>query len=829
MRAIWFTILCAASAWLYTLSTFTPEKLTVFTPLVSPLMLGVVAAAVSFRKMAPRSLPLKALIFVLPLILMRLFVPYPYSLGALFMLAGLLIGFAANKIRRLTGISAGFLLTGFVLLIQSVCIPIFYVLTSRYHEMKLLNQLAYPFVRMFGLDVSMSEGIIYIPTFQNLLAFPGTLEKTGLYLLFLMIAGGGVLFGLFERNLKKLGVFLGICLGYAFVRYVFMIFVYAQAADAAVYWNPLAFALSYVPLAAILSAVLPVGLPEKPLVFDIPVPDFSVRNLKLAALFFVGIFCLVGIWGFDDPGERKRGRVLMDEKHSNWEWSTRKFDTGWFGSQSTYNYYCMAEYLNYFYKVDKNVKDRLSRELLSKYDVLILKTPTMAYEAEEIKNVIEFVRNGGGLWLIADHTNVFGMNYYINFIAKHFGMFFHYDSTYDLDSGRLTFYRQPRIFPHPVVRNMPFFLFATSCTVDAPLAAENVMLGYGLRSRLLSYSDRSFFERKPTSDYEFGLFLQSAGTKYGKGRVLSYTDSTCFSNFYMFIPGKPELAMGSIEWLNRKNRYHFLPLAFGFIAIAALAAGLHQGRNEKKKTFCILFLSALCAVALGILFFTHLSEKSYAFPEPHTDYKQVCFETEYSEITLPVKELVDDHPDNYHTFYVWTQRMEYVPTMEDRLSDALKKGDMVVVINPVKHFTDTETDRILAFVENGGRFLLLDGPRNRKSTSGELVKAFQMEIDFSEIKQAALFDSENKFMGFAKRSGSVKGGRSFLVTREGKSVFSVKKRGKGVFGVMANSHIFANSQMGGTQITPDKIRRQIYDIEFHLIDIMEEKIKDIKD
>ena len=27
------------------------------------------------------------------------------------------------------------------------------------------------------------------------------------------------------------------------------------------------------------------------------------------------------------PGSKKQGRILMDEKHSNWEWTTQKFDT----------------------------------------------------------------------------------------------------------------------------------------------------------------------------------------------------------------------------------------------------------------------------------------------------------------------------------------------------------------------------------------------------------------------------------------------------------------------------------------------------------------------
>lgn len=445
----------------------------------------------------------------------------------------------------------------------------------------------------------------------------------------------------------------------------------------------------------------------------------------------------------------------------------------------------------------------------------------MRYEDEEIENISEFVKNGGGLWLIGDHTNVFGMNYYLNFIAKRFGMFFHYDSTYDLDKGTLTLYRKPRVFPHPVVRNMPPFLFATSCTLDADLTAENIIIGYGLRSRLLAYSDKSFFEREPTTDYEFGLFLQASGIKYGKGRVAAFTDSTCFSNFYMFIPGKPEMAMGYAEWLNRKNRYDFVPGLLGIMAFITFFFGLNAGSEEKEKQFGLFLFSAFCAVAPGIVFFSDLSEKSYAFPKPHTDLKTVCFETQYSNMVLPVEKLADEHPDNYHTFYVWTQRMGYVPSLETKLSDALKTGDMVIVINPVNPFTDGDIRQISDFVEKGGRFLLLDGPQNKQSASDRLLKAFGMEIDFSETARSPLYKPDREFMGFAQRTGSVKGGKAFLLTQDGNAVFSIAGRGKGLMGVMADSYLFANPQMGGTQISPDQIREQIYRLEFYMIGRME--------
>lgn len=373
MRAIWFAILCIASGWLYLLSTFTPETATSLSPFISPLLIGIIAASLSFRKADFQQIPLKAVLFVIPLLLIRLSVPFPYSLGAVLMIAGLFIWLTANRVKPLAPLAAGLLFNGFVLLIQSAFMPLYYILAARYHEVRLLNQIAYPFVRFFGLNVSISEGIIYIPTFEDLLAFPGTLEKAGFYLFFLMTVGGMTLIALFDRRGKIFLRFFAVCSAYALVRYVVMIFVYAQANDAEVYWNPVAFSLSYVPLAIILYALLPIGVAEKPL--SLPIPDFKAKDLKPAVLFFASVFCFIGVWGFDDPGERKPGRILIDEKHSNWEWSTRPFDTTWFGSQSTYNYYCMADYFSHFYQVEHNITEKLSRELLSKYDVLILKRP----------------------------------------------------------------------------------------------------------------------------------------------------------------------------------------------------------------------------------------------------------------------------------------------------------------------------------------------------------------------------------------------------------------------------------------------------------------------
>ena len=266
----------------------------------------------------------------------------------------------------------------------------------------------------------------------------------------------------------------------------------------------------------------------------------------------------------------------------------------------------------------------------------------------------------------------------------------------------------------------------------------------------------------------------------------------------MFIPGKPELALGYVEWLNRKNRYAFLTPIFAFITVTALAVGVYIGWKVKKlNIWGIMFFSALCAAALGIATFKTLAQVSYRLPQAHTDFHKVCFEAEHSNIALPILKLVDKYPNNYHTFYVWTQRLEYVPSFEQTLENALMKGNLVVVVNPTKPFTNDEIRRVEKYVEQGGSFLILDGPQNKASTSNQLLKPFQMQVEFSEIKQSVIYNNRYKKLSPAKRSGTVIGGQAILMTDDKQPMFSIAKRGKGIMAVMADSYIFTRACFEG--------------------------------
>ena len=103
-----------------------------------------------------------------------------------------------------------------------------------------------------------------------------------------------------------------------------------------------------------------------------------------------------------------------------WERTDKPFDTTWYGHLSGYNYYCIYDYCSRFYTMSRLTKP-IDDEALGECDVLILKVPTRPYSPEEIETVGRFVKRGGGLLLIGEHTNVFGTGTYLNAVARTFG------------------------------------------------------------------------------------------------------------------------------------------------------------------------------------------------------------------------------------------------------------------------------------------------------------------------------------------------------------------------------------------------------------------------
>jgi len=827
-RLLWPGLIFLSTSWLFFIPIFTLPDYNLG---LIFLIIGIICNVFAFWKNHFEKIDKKYFIILIPLLISILIIPFPYNIGPIILTIGALlytIKIYLFKSEKANWIPLGISLSGVILTLQTLFLPFYSIFAAHNHRVDVFSPIVSSLSGLFGLKTSVNNGIVFVQTLEKTYPFTTTWEKLGFYPWFNILIGALFLF-LFLKGTKKIGVYvLGFILFsglYLILRYVFIIFIFTQTTDITLFWDPIILTISFIPFALLLMRFASFK--------DIDLNLDSLRVFKLnknralaVVMVFLFVFSFVGAFVFQDPGTEKNGKILVDELHSDWEDSARVLDKEWYGMLSTYNYYCWAEWLNKYYTVDRNINDTLNSGLLSNYDILILKCPTSSYSDEEVTAITDFVENGGGLYMIGDHTNVFGMNYYLNQVSKNFDITFNTDATYELGTGRLSVYKPDPMFPHTVVQNMEEFNFLTSCTLSAPITSENVIIGNRLMGEPGTYSTENFFRESIKSpDMEYGLILQVAAMKYGKGRILAFTDSTCFSNFCIFMDGYQVFNLGTIEYLNRINTYSYLNTVFFGIAVVALALTIYLLRKEKKAMFISLFLLVgLLAFSIVTPVFSNINNVNYSLPSAHSDYTKVCFDEEHSDVIISHSPSFSVYGTNklFDTFFVWTQRVGCVPSLEKTLDDSINKGDAVVIINPVKSFEDEEIDALTEYITGGGVVLLMDSALNPDSTANELLNNFNITLSYEESDHSLhrLNDTiSNSTVGnISMPYLTITGGEDVFVTENNKTSIAVDEMGEGKIVVVVDSYTFSNNVMGGTFTEPDESLRQIYNTEYYIFE-----------
>jgi hypothetical protein len=834
-QLLWLGLLFLSASWMFFIPQFTIPDATMGALFV---ILGILCMIGGLWHTVPKHLDTKYLLLLIPLIPALIVVPFPYNLGLVVLIIGLLLSVVFNRVKTAQEIPFGIALAGVILLLQTAVFPLYMIFVSHGHRVDLLSPVISFVGNLFGLHTSTNNGILFIQTIQHTYPVTITWEKLGCYLWLNIFLGALLLFALLYRKQKILRnsfIFLLTSSIYIILRFIAILYGYLTSTGLSIFWDPLIMILSFLPFVLLLMKLLPLKVADTE---NIQVPSFGLTKRHLVALLmmFLLVFSVVGAFSFQDPGTIKKGRVLIDEYHSQWEDTTRPLDTEWYGLLSTYNYYSWAQWLSSYYDVTKNTNDTLTTELLDHYDVLILKCPTESYSMQEIQSIKHFVNNGGGLYLIGDHTNVFGMNTFLNQISEQFGIRYKTDATYELGTGDLSIYQPDRLFSHPVIQHVTQFDFMTSCTLEptsllASATIENIIIGNRITSEPGTYSTENFFRESIASpDSEYGYLLQAAAIKYGDGRVVAFTDSTVFSSFAMFTDGYPSFTLGAIEYLNRTNSYAFLNIIFAGIAIFSLVALLALLRNEKKIKILWMFLFAgLLAFSTAAPLFSYLADSSYPLPGVQTDYTHVCFDQQHSSFNVSVKPTgtLGNNKNNYGTFYVWTQRVGCVPSLEKNLKDSISHGDIIIIINPIQPFTEPDIQMLTTYLETGGRVLLMDSITNIKSTANELIGTFGVWVTTNTNDQRVYhnvseIESNSSIGNITSPYLTVSGGERILIAGNNETCasmmeFSNASTGKlGKLIVVVDSYAFNDAVMGGTFTEPTERQRQIYETEFFL-------------
>lgn len=770
--------------------------------------------------------------------LAALLLPWPERLGPALVAAGAVAAIPGAR-RGFWGALAQIpAAVGLLFMLMAALAYAYGLVEARHHDLNAAARVVALGYRALGIPAVSDPPFVHLAGVGNLHTFDCTLEKLiGLPLFLLAGAGIGLLLAVRGRALRARTLigFGMLVITFAVARALALGFALDPTDRAAIYYERTWMWGGLLPLVALLALVLPPQVrsgknaprPAGAAVAGAVAvagtkgapswrPPFDLRPGLWAPALLTGVF-LAAAFGFHAPGRRHEGRVLIDERHSRWEWSTVALDTLSYGVQTVYNYSELVRLLGHHYQIGANFAP-FTDSLLATTDVLILKTPTRPYDNAEVEAVIRFVRRGGGLWLIGDHTNIFGMSTNLNRVARRFGIRYHPDALIDLTTlGRQLFMR-PRLLAHPVVRHVPPLLMATSCSMSGPPGGQPVMIGRSLLADRSDYAVNSFFgDFLPDPSEPFGNMLQSVATTYGRGRVLGFSDSTIFSNFFMFIRGKPELALGSVAWLMQEERWGWArPALIGAALIAFAIMVVVAARAPRLAVIVALATAAVPGFALTARALDSWVSRWSALPAPRSPLPIVAFDRDHTAYHVPdLMEIPDESPHSFHTFYVWTQRVGYMPAT--RLFErCLDNSLIVVLVNPRAHFTAGEVDRLADYVRRGGGLLVMDSPGAPHSTAAEILAPFGLGFEGAALDSVEVTDASSGLaVATLVRAGRVRGGEAVLRFPDDSTALAVARVGHGRV-VALSSESFSDAVLGTTSAVPTPAQLALYRIEYRI-------------
>ncbi len=575
---IWLATALLACSWLFGLGYFDPVSWVAWVCALAAAVLLLGVTSVRFPRRVDRGL---ALLLLVPAVGMT---PLPYKSMPVLLFAGLALSLLPVPHASTRILARGSVLASMMLLPQSLVLWWYQSLTARSHELP--HWLAGPLalaLRWLGVEAVVDRATLVmcdtattdrIAATWELLLDPATL---------CLVVGGAALLAYRAYRARAVSrpgtafvrsctVLLLVTCAWVPLRLALLVSLVVQQqlrADVTLFPNVGEILVStwvhaglVCVLAVILSRFVPVS--RRPVAGERAVsmrpnerPSHAGRRAMLATALALAVFSATFAHFWTPVGERKAGRVMFVERHSTWEPTTEPYRTKVYGEAGSYNYAAVYEYCDQFYDMSRLLADQpINATALAQCDILIIKTPTSRYAPEEVEAVVEFVQRGGSLLMIGDHTNVFNMNTYLNDMARRFGFTFRNDLLFRVGSPYKQTYQPPAI-AHPLLQHVPPMCFAVSCSIDPGWHVGSMVIrNVGLWNLPPAYQESNYHPQAEYRPYmQYGAWCQLWSMTFGSGRVLAFADSTLFSNFCVYQPGKTELFLGMLEWLNHASRW----------------------------------------------------------------------------------------------------------------------------------------------------------------------------------------------------------------------------------------------------------------------------------
>jgi hypothetical protein len=346
------------------------------------------------------------------------------------------------------------------------------------------------------------------------------------------------------------------------------------------------------------------------------------------------------------------------------------------------------------------------------------------------------------------------------------------------------------------------------------------MRAAGLWSLPADYHASNFYPQvEDRADARYGAFIQLWAVRRGAGRVLAFTDSTVFSNFSAFEPGRTELMLGMIEWLNHRNRGPDpRPWLLGAGGVLWLLALTGMGGRRWLPPLAALTLFGWAGAVLAVR--AH-HPVALPLPAPRRPLTEVVVDRTLSDAPLSKCGFIKASPEGFGIFEQWILRLGYFTARREGARAFEGRG--MVILEPDRLATEAFRTRLVDYVKRGGRVLVVDSALSRQSTVNSLLHPFGLSVDMAS-DVAGVLEPPAGWPAVPVESVRTVNGGEPLFTVAGQPVGARAGFGQGAVVLIGFGARFNDDHMGiTTDIEPDAAMRQVYELEFRLLrHLMEE-------
>ena len=360
-------------------------------------------------------------------------------------------------------------------------------------------------------------------------------------------------------------------------------------------------------------------------------------------------------------------------------------------------------------------------EALQGADVFIAANLNSPFSPEDAEIIKDFVRNGGGLLLFGEHTNMmanavdFQSGYhYLNDVLHSMGI------TVNMDTAEWThghWQSSTDFMPHPVIEGLHPDEIRTG-SVGASLtitgSAEPIMVGrYAFSDDANPLEPGYLGNRTYDNGEQLGDIVLAAGGRYGSGNVLVFGDTSY--GFSEAVPGTWELIDNCLNFLTDTwvlpGSVKWAAVLFFLVACGIVfSSGIEKVMNAFP--YGILLVGLLVSGTISAVLDT---------PQVQTD-AVAWIDTAHCNL-LNTHGYKDNSIDGLCKNFM---RNQYIPLFLDDMSQ-LQEGTVLTIIAPTSSYSSGEVKKIVSFVENGGLLIMSVGAAEKDAVE-PLLAAFQMDV-----------------------------------------------------------------------------------------------------